>query len=242
MADVSSTIYVRITSSNTKREANHMADVFARNQGVVVVEKIKIHGGFSKILLLLLMVIIGLMLTSAVAKGGRGFEGGGILGGSRATGGTGGFIGGARATTAGKTLACITWGLASTFWPLIILYSSVLQVSRRKKNWRLSSQLRQNLQLAQQRMKAHADQHRREVTFEVGDYVYLRLQPYCHQFVVKRQSPKLAPRGSAEDATWENAWRFSKQYPHFILVDKDVSRGGNGFLFLLNGGTADTGV
>jgi hypothetical protein len=25
----------------------------------------------------------------------------------------------------------------------------------------------------------------------------------------------------AEDATWENEWRFSKSYPSFILVDKD---------------------
>ena len=25
----------------------------------------------------------------------------------------------------------------------------------------------------------------------------------------------------AEDATWENEWRFTKSYPDFILVDKD---------------------
>lgn len=65
------------------------------------------------------MVIIGLMVTSAVAKGGRGFGGGGTLGGSRAAG-TGGVIGGARATTGGKTSASVTWGPTSTSWLLLM--------------------------------------------------------------------------------------------------------------------------
>jgi hypothetical protein len=165
-----------------------------------------------------------------------------------------------------------------------------------------------NLQMAQNRMKCQADQHRREVTFNVGDYVYLKLQPYRQTSVAFRASLKLAPRffgpykvlekvglvayklalppGSqihdvfhvsllrkhlgpvtptspdlppvsvtlvvlpqpevildrrvihkgnyrpkseilvkwvgapAEDATWENEWRFSKSYPDFSLVDK----------------------
>ena len=168
--------------------------------------------------------------------------------------------------------------------------------------------LRHNLQMAQNRMKCQADQHRREVTFNVGDYVYLKLQPYRQTSVAFRASLKLAPRffgpykvlervgvvayklalppGSqihdvfhvsllrkhlgpvtptspdlppvsvtsvvlpqpevildrrvihkgnyrpkseilvkwvgapAEDATWENEWRFSKSYPDFSLVDK----------------------
>ncbi|KAG6744478.1 hypothetical protein POTOM_051108 [Populus tomentosa] len=70
-------------------------------------------------ILLLLVVIIGLMVTSAVAKGGRGFGGGGALGGSRAAG-TGGVIGGARATTGGKTSASVAWGPTSTFWLLVM--------------------------------------------------------------------------------------------------------------------------
>jgi hypothetical protein len=39
-------------------------------------------------------------------------------------------------------------------------------------------ELRHNLQLAQNLMKCQADQHRREVSFTMGDYVYLKLQPY----------------------------------------------------------------
>ncbi|XP_073266634.1 uncharacterized protein [Populus alba] len=35
-----------------------------------------------------------------------------------------------------------------------------------------------NLHLAQERTTSHANQRRREVSFEVGDYVYLKLQPY----------------------------------------------------------------
>jgi len=44
-------------------------------------------------------------------------------------------------------------------------------------------ELRHNLLEAQVRIKAHAYLHRREVTFEIGDYVFLRLQPYCQKSV-----------------------------------------------------------
>ena len=39
-------------------------------------------------------------------------------------------------------------------------------------------ELRHNLLLAYDRMKCHADQPQREASFLVGDYVYLKLQPY----------------------------------------------------------------
>lgn len=155
-----------------------------------------------------------------------------------------------------------------------------------------------------------ADRKRREVSFNIGDYVYLKLQPYRQSSVAFRSSMKLAPRffgpyqiservgtvayrlalppgsqihnvvhvsllrkhlgpvtpasthlppvaddstilpqpeavldrrvirkgkyrpkseilvkwkgATAEDATWENEWRFSKSYPDFILEDKDL--------------------
>ncbi|RVW69998.1 Retrovirus-related Pol polyprotein from transposon 17.6 [Vitis vinifera] len=170
-------------------------------------------------------------------------------------------------------------------------------------------ELRYNLLLAQDRMKCQADQHRREASFLVGDYVYLKIQPYRQTSMAFRSSMKLAPcffdpykviakvgpvayklalplgsqihdvfhvsllkkhlgpvtatstqlppvsdtstvlpqpeavldrrvihKGKyrpkseilvkwvgvpAEDATWENEWRFTKSYPDFILVDKD---------------------
>ena len=164
-------------------------------------------------------------------------------------------------------------------------------------------------------MRCQANQHRREVSFKVGDYVYLKLQPYRQTSVAFRGSLKLSPRffgpfkvlekvgqvayrldlpvGSqihnvvhvsrlrkvlgnikpvspmpppvaddstilpqpetilarreiqkgkyrpqteilvkwmgttAEDATWENAWRFSKSYPNFVLEDKAGLSGGD---------------
>ena len=38
--------------------------------------------------------------------------------------------------------------------------------------------LKDNLTLAQNQMKQQADQHRSERSFELGDWVFLRLQPY----------------------------------------------------------------
>jgi hypothetical protein len=51
------------------------------------------------------------------------------------------------------------------------------------KDWIAESQdilkvLKENLQVAQNRQKVNADRHRIEHSFEVGDLVFLRLQPY----------------------------------------------------------------
>nr|GEY27471.1 Ty3/gypsy retrotransposon protein [Tanacetum cinerariifolium] len=54
--------------------------------------------------------------------------------------------------------------------------------------------LRANLLAAQHRMKTQADQHRRELEFEIGDYVYVKLQPYRHTSVAHRESNKLSPQ------------------------------------------------
>jgi hypothetical protein len=54
--------------------------------------------------------------------------------------------------------------------------------------------IRQHLLRAQQRMKQQADKNRSERVFEVGDQVYLKLQPYIQQSVQVRGNQKLAFR------------------------------------------------
>ncbi|KZV43626.1 transposon Ty3-G Gag-Pol polyprotein [Dorcoceras hygrometricum] len=55
-------------------------------------------------------------------------------------------------------------------------------------------QLRYNLERAQQRMAKHANLHRRNVTFEVGDRVFLKLRPHRQQSICSRVFQKLAPK------------------------------------------------
>jgi hypothetical protein len=51
----------------------------------------------------------------------------------------------------------------------------------------------ENLKIAQSRQRSYADRRRRELSFEVGDYVYLKVSPIrgVRRFGVKG---KLAPR------------------------------------------------
>lgn len=54
--------------------------------------------------------------------------------------------------------------------------------------------LRSHWMRARDRMKTVADRHRRDVTFSIGDFVYLKLQPYRQTSIQFRASVKLAPR------------------------------------------------
>lgn len=58
----------------------------------------------------------------------------------------------------------------------------------------LLAQLKDNLQSANNRMKQLADSKRRDVEYVLGDWVYIKLQPYRQQSVYKRAYQKLASR------------------------------------------------
>jgi hypothetical protein len=53
--------------------------------------------------------------------------------------------------------------------------------------------IRENLKVAQSRQKSYVDKRRRDLSFEIGDFIYLKVSPMrgTHRFKVKG---KLAPR------------------------------------------------
>ena len=55
-------------------------------------------------------------------------------------------------------------------------------------------ELKSHLMRARSQMKAIADAHRRNVQFQEGDLVYLKIQPYCQRSLAHYKNEKLAPR------------------------------------------------
>lgn len=56
----------------------------------------------------------------------------------------------------------------------------------------MSTLIQQHLTRAQKRMKHQADKSRSERVFSVGDWVYLKLQPYIQASLAPRANQKLA--------------------------------------------------
>jgi len=54
--------------------------------------------------------------------------------------------------------------------------------------------LKFHLKKAQDRMKQQVDKHRTDRTLTLGDFVYVKLQPYRQQSVVHRSSNKLSAK------------------------------------------------
>jgi hypothetical protein len=79
-----------------------------------------------------------------------------------------------------------------TYVPGTTQVDSIEEVFRTRQQ--ILALLQHNLQQAQQRMKKYSDLKCTERSFEVGQMVYLRLQPYKQSSVATRRNLKLSPR------------------------------------------------
>lgn len=74
-------------------------------------------------------------------------------------------------------------------------------------NWdQLLGLFRENLHKAQNRMRKYTDMKRTEREFQVGDLVYLRLQPYWQILLRQRHNMKLSSRYYGPFPVTERIW------------------------------------
>jgi hypothetical protein len=81
-------------------------------------------------------------------------------------------------------------GITSVSGDSAMLEPSVSELLQDREAY--STLLKQQLAIAQNRMKIQADKNRVDRSFLVGDKVLLKLQPYAHSTVANRPYPKLA--------------------------------------------------
>lgn len=76
-------------------------------------------------------------------------------------------------------------------------------------------ELQQNLHCAQLKMKAKADEHSCEVSFDVGELVYFNLRPYRRRSLAVKANEKLEPKfyGPFEIEAWVGMVAYQLKLP-----------------------------
>lgn len=85
-------------------------------------------------------------------------------------------------------------GILHTWYTMGRVAPKYLQWSSIWRRDQILEELKKYLLRAQQIMKKQVDGHRKDVQFEAGDHVYLKLRPYKWKTVANWKNEKLAPR------------------------------------------------
>nr|KYP38858.1 Retrotransposable element Tf2 [Cajanus cajan] len=91
-------------------------------------------------------------------------------------------------------LRCLVSDTPCSWFRILHLAEFWYNTSKHSKHKMIVSIVKHHLHCARQRMNLEADKHRRDACFAVGDWVWVRLQPYRQTSVHRRTSQKLAKR------------------------------------------------